>query len=249
MLVSRTQSKLDAVAREIESKHSGTTVKTLSIDFTNPNQQDYDRLKTTIEGLNKGDKQVGILINNVGLSHSIPVSFVETPEAELEDIIKVNCFATLKVTQIVLPHLIARKKGLILTMGSFAGLLPTPLLGTYSGSKAFLQNWSAALASELAPSGITVELVQSYLITTAMSKIKRTSAMIPNPRTYVKSVLGKIGRTGGAQGYASTSTPFWSHAVMQYAMRLLPIGTLVWYNRVMHESIRSRALRRKAKAQ
>ena len=248
MLVSRTQVKLDAVAKEIETKYPQTTVQTLSIDFTNPNPKDYQRLTSTVKDISRSGAQVGILINNVGLSHSIPISFADTPEAELEDIIKVNCFATLKVTQIVLPHLIARKNGLILTMGSFAGLLPTPLLGTYSGSKAFLQNWSAALGSELAPQGVTVELVQSYLITTAMSKIRRTSFMIPNPKTYVKSVLGKIGRTGGAQGFAYTSTPFWSHAVMQYAMRIVPIGVLVWYNRVMHQSIRDRALKRKATA-
>ena len=244
LLVSRSQAKLDAVSSEIKSKISGSVVQTHSIDFTSATNKEYSHLQATIDTL---DGEVGILVNNVGLSHSIPVPFAYTPSTELEGIININCLATLKVTQMVLPHLIRRKKGLILTMGSFGGLLPTPLLATYSGSKAFLQQWSTALGAEVAPQGITVELVQSYLITTAMSKIRRVSILVPNPRTYVKSALAKVGRSGGAQGYQYTGTPYWSHAVMQWAMLSLPGGLLLRYNKSMHEGIRKRALKKQAK--
>ena len=132
-------------------------------------------------------------------------------------------------------------------MGSFAGLFPTPLLATYSGSKAFLQYWSSALGAELAPHGIMVELVQSYSITGGMSKIRRASALVPGPREYVDSVMRKIGRTGGAQGFAYTSTPYWGHAVMQWFLGTFvgfTGGFLLQRNKVMHEDIRRRALRR-----
>lgn len=132
-------------------------------------------------------------------------------------------------------------------MGSFGGLLPTPLLATYSGSKAFLQQWSSALGSELASHDITVQLVQSYLVTSAMSKIRRSSTAIPNPRDFVRSVLGKVGRSGGAQGWAYTSTPYWAHGVMQWGLATTVGVTGRWvvgYNRWMHEKIRKRALRK-----
>jgi len=165
----------------------------------------------------------------------------------MRDIITVNCTGTLRVTQIVAPGMVQRKRGLILTMASFGGILPTPLLATYSGSKAFLQQWNTALGSELKPHGVQVQLVQSYLVTSAMSKIKRTSATIPNPRTFVRAALGKIGRSGGAQGVAYTSTPYWSHGVMHWALNTFT-GTMnslvVDQNRSMHEGIRKRALRK-----
>ena len=245
LLISRTQSKLDSVATEIKSKYPDRVVSTFAIDFASAQSSDYSKLKSVIDGISS---EIGILINNVGLSHSIPVTFAETSPNELEGIINVNCLATLKATQFVLPHLIKRKKGLILTMGSFGGLLPTPLLATYSGSKAFLQQWSTALGAEVAPHGITVELVQSYLITTAMSKIRRASLFVPSPRTYVRSVLSKVGRTGGAQGFSYTSTPYWSHAIMQWVMLALPSGPLLTYNRWMHEGIRKRALKKQSRA-
>jgi len=212
------------------------------MDFSKNDDGDYARLKALIDGLD-----VGILINNVGQSHSIPVPFLQTPKQEIKDIITINCAGTLKVTQIIAPGMVQRKRGLILTMGSFGGLLPTPLLATYSGSKAFLQHWSVALAGELQGTGVDVEFVISYLVTTAMSKIRRSSALIPGPRTFVKAVLSKVGRSGGAQKMPFTSTPYWAHALMQWWLEnTVGIWSTVGLNqnKKMHESIRVRALKK-----
>lgn len=242
VLVSRTQSKLDALASEIESKYASVKTKTLAMDFAQNQDSDFAALKSLVS-----DLDVSILVNNVGLSHSIPVPFVQTPEQEMKDIITINCTGTLRVTQIVAPGMVQRKHGLILNMASFGGILPTPLLATYSGSKAFLQHWSTALGSELKPHGVHVQCVQSYLVTSAMSKIRRASATIPTPKHFVKAALGKIGRSGGAQGIAYTSTPYWAHAIMHWAL-LTFVGTtssiVVDQNKAMHEGIRKRALRK-----
>jgi 17beta-estradiol 17-dehydrogenase / very-long-chain 3-oxoacyl-CoA reductase len=212
------------------------------MDFSQNKDEDYARLKALVDGLD-----VGILVNNVGQSHAIPVPFIQTPKEEMRDIITINCIGTLRVTQIVAPGMVQRKRGLILTMGSFGGLLPTPLLATYSGSKAFLQQWSTALGGELKGTGVDVELVLSYLVTTAMSKIRKTSMFIPNPRNFVKAVLGKVGRSGGAQQVAYTSTPFWGHAIMQWWLEnTVGLGGefVVGQNKGMHEAIRKRALKK-----
>ncbi|PGH27954.1 hypothetical protein AJ80_00208 [Polytolypa hystricis UAMH7299] len=242
VLVSRTASKLETVAAEIISKSPNASTKCLAMDFSANNDADYARLAELVK-----DLDVAILINNVGLSHNIPTPFVLTPEREMKDIITINCLGTLRVTQLVLPGMISRKRGLILTMGSFGGLMPTPLLATYSGSKAFLQQWSTALASEVSNYNITVELVQSYLVTSAMSKIRRTSMLIPNPRSFVRAVLGKVGRSTGLAGYAYTSAPYWSHGLMAWALSEV-VGTMgglaLGVNKSFHEGIRKRALRK-----
>ncbi|KAI9888068.1 MAG: hypothetical protein M1823_000003 [Watsoniomyces obsoletus] len=244
VLVSRTESKLKMLSHDIDTKHAGSGVSTkiLAMDFAKNSDDDYVRLKELVEGLD-----VAILVNNVGKSHDMPVPFILTSKQEMADIVVINCLATLRVTQIVAPRMAQRGRGLILTMGSFGGLLPTPLLATYSGSKAFLQQWSTALGAELKPHGVDVELVLSYLVASGMSKIRRTTATIPNPRSFVRAVLGKIGRSGGAQGIAFTSTPYWSHGLMQWALTTFTGTTnqlIVERNKVMHELIRKRALRK-----
>lgn len=245
MLVSRTQSKLLDLAKEIKERYHVDT-RNLAIDFAANRDKDFVALQKLVDEV--GD--IGILINNVGLSHSIPVPFAETPEQEMRDIITINCTATLRVTQLVAPGMVSRRRGLILTMASFGGLLPTPLLATYSGSKAFLQQWSSALSSELASHNVTVQLVQSYLVTSAMSKIRRASWLVPTPRSFVKAALGKIGRSGGAQGILGTSTPYWAHAVMHWAIAGF-VGTMngvvIGINKRMHEDIRCRALKKAEK--
>lgn len=211
------------------------------MDYSQDRDEDYQNLGQEIAGLD-----IGVLINNVGQSHSIPVPFLETEAKELQSIVTINCLGTLKTTKVVAPILVRRRKGLILTMGSFAGWTPTPYLATYSGSKAFLQHWSSSLAAELKPQGVDVHLVVSYLVTTAMSKIRRTSLLIPGPREFVKATLSKIGR-GSFQVAPSTYTPYWSHALFLWVVERTvgPMSpTTVNINHKMHKDIRARALRK-----
>lgn len=51
-----------------------------------------------------------------------------------------------------------------MTISSFAGAIPSPLLATYSASKAFLQTWSDALQAELRGTGVDVESVMTYFV-------------------------------------------------------------------------------------
>lgn len=250
VLVSRTQSKLELISTDIETKYKVQT-KIVAFDASTNEDINYAKIQKAIE-----DLPVTVLVNNVGQSHSIPVPFLEMEQKELEDIITINNIVTLKITQVVAPVIkqttAGNKKvrGLILTMGSFGGLLPTPYLATYSGSKAFLQQWSNALSGELAAHNIDVELVVSYLVTSAMSKIKYASATIPNAKNFVKSALNGAGRRNGAQERYATSTPYWSHAIMHFAIH----NTVGVYSKVantlnfnMHKSIRTRALKRAAR--
>ncbi|KAI5958899.1 hypothetical protein KGF57_002333 [Candida theae] len=252
VLVSRTKSKLEAVAEEIATKYKVDT-KIVPFDAASDDEANYLELEKAVY-----DLPISVLINNVGQSHSIPVPFLETDTTELRNIITINNTATLRITQVIAPIIKAtveksrgKNRGLILTMGSFGGLLPTPYLAVYSGSKAFLQQWSNALAGELSADGIDVELVISYLVTSAMSKIRRSSLTIPNAKDFVASALKGIGRRGGAQERYATSTPFWTHALMHFGID----NTVGVYSKIanqlnlsMHQSIRQRALRKKAKA-
>lgn len=243
VLVSRTLSKLETLAKEIEGKFSDkkVQVKTLAMDFSKDDDLNYEALSELLSGLD-----VGILINNVGQSHNMPVKFLDCTKEEMENIITINCMGTLKVTRVVAPILKQRRNGLILTMGSTAGWSPTPLLATYSGSKAFLQYWSSALAGELKDDNVDVYLVLSHLVTTAMSKIRKPSLLIPNAKNFVRSALGKVGR-GGYQAASNTYTPWWTHSFMIWTIETV-LGVMhpivLGVNKSMHVDIRKRALRK-----
>lgn len=197
------------------------------------------------------------LVNNVGKSHEMPVYFQDTELQELKDIVQINVYGTMRVTQIVLPTLLARfvpslstpargliffyalhsKNGLILNLSSFAASVPSAMLATYAGSKGFVITWSQALAEELKQHNITVELVNTFFVVSAMSKIRKPTISTPLPPAYVKSVLSTIGNGCGAVGSARPyfTTPYWSHAVADFVMT--QIGWMSGYMAYTHSEL------------
>ncbi|KAJ7690686.1 3-ketoacyl-CoA reductase [Mycena rosella] len=242
LLVARNADLLNALGGEIESAY-GVKTGVHTIDFTKYDEDAYAALAGVLDPLD-----VGVLVNNVGKSHAMPVYMVDTPLDEMKDIVAINVNATLRVTHAVLPGMVRRKRGLVLNMGSFAGAVPSPMLATYSGTKAFLATFSAALDEEVRGQGVVVEHVNTYFVVSKLSKIRRASALIPTPKVFVRSVLGKVGLACGASfsGRPATSTPFWSHALLDYGMTVVGMPSLfVSYTHGLHKSIRRRALKKK----
>lgn len=226
LLVSRSPEKLGSVAAEIEAASPGVRTKTQAIDFALGDERQYEGLEHTVKDLN-----VGVLVNNVGKSHSMPVTFAETTEEEMEDIVEINVVSILRVSRMIIPGMVSRKRGLVLNLGSFAGQVTTPMLATYAGSKAFLSAWSQALGEELRRSNITVSLLNTYFVVSNMSKVRKSSAMIPTPKQYVAQVLKTLGRNGGAIGRPYTSTPWPMHALVDWATAfVLPRAWLLSYS-------------------
>ncbi|KAF8933708.1 hypothetical protein BGZ58_006176 [Dissophora ornata] len=239
VLVSRTESKLKAIAEELEQKYNIET-KHFAMDFTKGSDADYQALQQLLNPI-----EVTVLVNNVGTNHEIPTPFEQEDDKVIKDIIEVNVNAAMKMTKIVVPQMVARKSGLIINLGSFAGLVPTPFLSVYSGSKAFLSSWSQAIGAELAPKGILVQNVNTYFVVSAMSKIRRASMLIPMPKPYVRSVLGQLGISGGAST-PYTSTPFYSHAIANWLIdNVFSRGFWVKQNYNIQVDIRKRALRKR----
>uniref|UniRef100_A0A0W0EX79 Very-long-chain 3-oxoacyl-CoA reductase n=1 Tax=Moniliophthora roreri TaxID=221103 RepID=A0A0W0EX79_MONRR len=240
-LVARNTQLLESTASEIGTKYSVST-KTHSVDFAKTNEEGYNQLAAVFEGLD-----VGVLVNNVGKSHNMPAYLVDTPLEEMNDIVAINVNATLRVTYTILPGMVQRKRGLILNVGSFAGYVASPMLATYSGTKAFLSMFSDALGEEVKQHNIVVEHLNTYFVVSKLSKIRKSSMLIPQPGPYVHSVLSKIGLPCGAahSGRPYTSTPYWSHALLNYLMTVLGGPTrFINYTHNLHKDIRIRALRK-----
>ncbi|PFH46720.1 hypothetical protein AMATHDRAFT_69236 [Amanita thiersii Skay4041] len=245
LLVARNKALLDSTAFEIQNMYSGTSTRVHTIDFSNHDEDAYNGFKAAVEGLD-----IGVLVNNVGKSHTMPTYFADTPEDEINDIATINVHATLRVTRAVLPGMVQRKRGLILNIGSFSGAVPSPMLATYSGTKAFLSTFSSALGEELGQHNIVVEHLNTYFVVSKMSKIRRASVMVPTPGVYVRSVLSKIGLGCGASysGRPNTSTPYWTHAMLDYGMTVIGMPSVfIRYTHELHRSIRKRALAKAAR--
>jgi 17beta-estradiol 17-dehydrogenase / very-long-chain 3-oxoacyl-CoA reductase len=102
ILISRTKEKLEQVANEIQSKYSNVHVKTIAIDFTKDSSI-YTTIREEIRGLD-----IGVLINNVGMSYDYPEFFdkVEDNAKLVNNMFICNVDSFDYLTQIFLPALI-----------------------------------------------------------------------------------------------------------------------------------------------
>jgi short-subunit dehydrogenase len=98
--------------------------------------------------------QVDILVNNAGLGQR--GKFWEIPLEKDLEMIRLNIEAGIRLTKLFLPPMVQRGFGRILNTASIAGFEPGPLLAVYHATKAFVLSWSEAIATELAPTGVTV---------------------------------------------------------------------------------------------
>jgi len=75
-----------------------------------------------------------------------------------QNVMDTNFFGTVRFVRLIGPHMVKRKKGLILPVGSTAGELSVPFMGYYNPSKAALHSYAETLALELKPFGVHVML-------------------------------------------------------------------------------------------
>jgi 3-oxoacyl-[acyl-carrier protein] reductase len=98
---------------------------------------------------------IDIVVNNAGVSHrNRPM--LEVDEEEFDRVFAVNVKSIYLMTRAIVPHFRARGGGVILNIGSTAGIRPRPGLTWYNASKGAVNLLSKSMAVELAPDRIRV---------------------------------------------------------------------------------------------
>ena len=83
----------------------------------------------------------------------------QVPTSAVADMLKVNVIALTRLSMAAARRFAAASSGSIINIGSILALMPVPGASSYSGSKAYVLNFSRALQSELQNSGVRVQAV------------------------------------------------------------------------------------------
>jgi 17beta-estradiol 17-dehydrogenase / very-long-chain 3-oxoacyl-CoA reductase len=113
VLISRTKDKLEQTKSEILKKFPAIKVDILQIDFSNFDTAAQTSVVNLLNGLD-----IGVLVNNVGVSYPYPKFFHELENKRVEELISINVNSTTWMTRIVLPSMIERKRGSIVNIAS-----------------------------------------------------------------------------------------------------------------------------------
>lgn len=234
LLVSRTQSKLDDVSAEIKKTHE-VEAETVAVDFGDVDITARARLEAAIKS-----KDVGVLINNVGMGYDFPMYTLELSDKESETMTRVNVDSVLMMTRLVLPGMVDRKRGAVVNISTASALLPSPLLAVYSGTKSFVELFTRALAIEYGGQGIDVQVQSPLYVTTKLAKIRKVSWSTPSPEQYARAAVGQI-------GYEVQMQPWWGHAFLMGILLCLPERLVVVGTAALHKATRAKGMKKRAR--
>lgn len=153
-------------------------------------EQDVDRAVAAIED---ALPPVEALVNAAGISS--PVPFLETDLTLWERVLRINATGTFLVTKRIMPGFIDRGYGRVVSIGSTAAQNGggTYSKSAYAAAKGAIESFSRAVALEMAPHGVTVNVVAPATIDTDIMGGRITDDRKP---TFLAQLpVGRIGTT------------------------------------------------------
>jgi NADP-dependent 3-hydroxy acid dehydrogenase YdfG len=143
---------------------------------------------------------VAVLVNNAGYSQSGAVEAV--PLSRIRTQFETNVFGLVRMTQLVLPAMRARRAGCIVNLSSMGGRLTFPGGGIYHATKYAIEAISDALRFEVDGFGIHVVVIEPGLIRTAFSDAVTTALgnVDDGPYRHFHAEVGRMTREASTQG-------------------------------------------------
>ena len=141
-----------AVATEIAAKHGRNSTTSMIFDVSRE-----DQVKALVAKTLERFGKIDILVNNAALYAPLPTMKVEEIDVELWDrVMAINIRGPFLMVKHVAPHMIARKSGKIVNIGSGTVARGIPEFSHYVTSKGAVTAFTRCMARELGDHGICV---------------------------------------------------------------------------------------------
>ncbi|KAG8752099.1 hypothetical protein FRC11_008694, partial [Ceratobasidium sp. 423] len=181
---------LYASARRLEtiSSFSHPAIRQLVMDVTSDSS-----VHKAVEQIIEEAGRVDIVVANAGIPCHGPV--LDIPIDYAKQAIDTNVLGVLRLAQAVFPYMASRKRGTFITIGSVAGLTPTPWAGVYAATKAAahaitetLQMEAKALSPDIRVMLVVTGGVRSNIANNSSFTLPPTSLF----QAYLPNIVGRL---------------------------------------------------------
>jgi short-subunit dehydrogenase len=139
------------------------------------------RVAASVEALAASVGEVDVLVNNAGESQCGPLE--DLPITTIEDLFRVNVLAPVRLTQLLIPGMRARRSGRVVMVGSMLASFPLVYRSSYVATKAALRGFSDAARLELSPFDVWVTTVEPGSVHTGITERRTTYVADGSPHT------------------------------------------------------------------
>ena len=156
-------------ATESDARLLGRNVLARQVDVA-----DREQMSAFADAVHEQTGAVDLLVNNAGVA-SPPGMDWEVDPSTWWRTLEVNLHGPFLCARAVLPGMITRRRGRIITISSSAAFGNHPALSAYGASKSALTHWSGRLAAQLEQYGVAVIVFAPGVVRTAMTEPRATS--------------------------------------------------------------------------
>ena len=146
VLVARREDALQQLASELRDRF-GIRVEVIPADLSLTGAA-----AALVAELEERGLQIDTLVNNAGLGAHGDV--VDSDVADASTQIAVNITTLTELTALLLPGMVQRRSGAIITIASTAAFQPVPHFAVYGATKAYVRSFTMALWGELHGTGV-----------------------------------------------------------------------------------------------
>jgi NAD(P)-dependent dehydrogenase (short-subunit alcohol dehydrogenase family) len=135
--------------------------------FTTVDVRDDRSVHDCVAKIEAETGRIDVLVNCAGIA--VGGSAEEMLGEEVMDQVQTNLLGTMRTCQAVLPGMRSRRSGLIINVGSLAGLMGVPFQSAYSATKYGVEGYSESLQIEVRSFGVRVVMVDPGDVATEIS--------------------------------------------------------------------------------
>src|SRR3954470_11952109 len=163
------------------------------LDVTRP-----DDAKSAVAAAVERFGGIDVLVNNAGNFYA--GFFEELPAEDFRAQVETNLFGPVNVTRAVLPVMRDRRRGLVVTISSVAGITGQPFVSAYAAAKFGVEGWVESLTPEVAPFGIRTMLVEPGFFRTELLTEESTKWPEPSIADYSEQTRRTVTAWKGMNG-------------------------------------------------
>lgn len=220
VITARRVQNLESLAKELRDKH-GVEVSVIGLDLSEP-----DAPQKLVDATEGDKKPIDVLINNAG--GGIHQHFVDIPWERTLRQIQLNVTSLTELTYHFTRAMVKRGFGYVLNVSSVGAYSPTPTYATYSAGKAYVRDFSEAIAYELKDTPVRVCSLCPGLTETEFHKASgHTLAPVLKSTRMSAEDCATIGLSALFRGRRNIISGL-INKISMFMLRFFPRRMLVW---------------------
>mmetsp|Transcript_48949 Transcript_48949/g.60168 ORF Transcript_48949/g.60168 Transcript_48949/m.60168 type:complete len:316 (+) Transcript_48949:48-995(+) len=208
LIIGGNELKLNRVINEINDIYPDIVLEKCHINLSKFDDDMQNRYKNAIQ-----NKNIGVLINNVGLSY-------QTDNERIENIMKVGNEASTTIVHITLKEFLKYHENDPNKLSAIVNI----------SSKDYVNKITSDLGFKYSGKGISFQVQSPYFVSSKMGKIGNPTFITPTAQKFAKYSVSQI-------GYDGLIYPYPKHALMFFIASLLPQKLTTMYLHNIYDKI------------